>query len=427
MEDGGCVSTFKIEYTLPEIRASSVLESLEQNFTMEIEDDGSASMFTLLQVSQYCGNGRMPEFRGQQSLCIPCPKGSWKASTRNDSCIPCPNNSDTVMDQATSSADCQCGPGYTGEDGGVCFACSANTFKEARGSSGCTFCPSGTFSDTTAAVGISTCQDCPYGRSRTVFTDVDSVSTRTIVCVCKVDDWRFCTSNQFFSCAVEGPVCSNCSSASCASGYYREVCSRFTDSECKPCPTAKPANSEYEDEDVSCAWVCDHGFYEMQGECVQCNTTVCPVGSFRSQCNRDSRPTSDAKCTPCTNSPDHSVYVSSTEFLCLWSCVSGYFREDANHACSMCSELICQPGTYRVSCSERHDTSCEPCVNQIPSNARFTGRQNSGDMEGRCEWQCNQGYVLSSSGEACFLESEGRILFRVVVATTRQNFESIED
>jgi hypothetical protein len=90
------------------------------------------------------------------------------------SCIACPPNS---YSPNTSSAVCDCNPGYTGSGSLNCTACEAGKYKDTQGSSSCIACPAGKFSGAGAtfcrlcvsgtysgATGVSVCTNCVEGK-----------------------------------------------------------------------------------------------------------------------------------------------------------------------------------------------------------------------------------------------------------------------
>ena len=86
----------------------------------------------------------------------------WVAITSalgNPRCEPCPQYSSSPKD-AVSLLQCTCLPGYTGNSGGPCAACSAGKYKDTLGSSACSECWSGLYSLGAESV----CRQCAAGK-----------------------------------------------------------------------------------------------------------------------------------------------------------------------------------------------------------------------------------------------------------------------
>jgi hypothetical protein len=86
----------------------------------------------------------------------------WVAITSalgNPRCEPCPQYSSSPKD-AVSLLQCTCLPGYTGNSGGPCAACSAGKYKDTLGSSACSECWSGLYSLGAESV----CRQCTAGK-----------------------------------------------------------------------------------------------------------------------------------------------------------------------------------------------------------------------------------------------------------------------
>lgn len=107
-------------------------------------------------VCQDCDLGKYTNTEGRAS-CEGCATGTYQDSTEATACLSCPAN--TISSENSSAMiDCQCNPGYSGPDGGICVACSEGKYKPANGTSACSDCGISTYADTT---GQSACDACP--------------------------------------------------------------------------------------------------------------------------------------------------------------------------------------------------------------------------------------------------------------------------
>ena len=93
------------------------------------------------------------------AACTTCAAGLYSTSTgatTATTCVLCPGNSNSP----NASSACTCNAGFSGQDGGMCTVCAADTFKNTSGSAACTPCSRGT----SAVAGSSVCVcDAGYG------------------------------------------------------------------------------------------------------------------------------------------------------------------------------------------------------------------------------------------------------------------------
>ena len=130
-----------------------------------------------------CAAGKHSAVTGATSdTCANCGRDTY-SSVDNSQCEACP--SDSVSAPLSSvETDCKCNAGYTGEDGGECTACTADTYKNTTGSAQCLPCPS----DSSSAAGslnctcnagytgpVTSCTACPAG----TYKDVTGASACT--------------------------------------------------------------------------------------------------------------------------------------------------------------------------------------------------------------------------------------------------------
>jgi hypothetical protein len=125
-------------------------------------------------------------------------------------CLSCPTNSVTPS-RSDELTDCQCVPGYTGNNGGPCAACAQGSFKPTTGSNGCTNCAANFYGTTEAAVDEASCAACPE-HSLSV-----AGSHNVTLCYC-VSGYR--QAGDYASCIK------------CSSGYYDSATERFECSKC---------------------------------------------------------------------------------------------------------------------------------------------------------------------------------------------------
>ena len=174
-----------------------------------------------------------------------------------------------------------------------------------------------------------------------------------------------------------------------------------------------------------CDWVCSLGFLQSGSQCVPCTgvPTSCGIGAYvgypdGAQC---------ARCLPCSNRVDNSVYISAGTFngpnTCMVRCNPGTFADplyglDAQNnpvVCRPCSAPQCAPGeSYLVACSYLSDAQCAPCtqcapgsrvlkpctigadavctpcdVGSLPANASWTTQCS--------QWECDQGFFQNNT------------------------------
>ena len=234
----------------------------------------------------------------------------------------------------------------------------------------------------TATAGATSCTACPPDRPHTWGVGSTSVA-----------DCRRCPPGQFFSEAHGG--CRQCSEE-CKPPYMYESspCTETSDRTCSFCDFQSCNRlTEYVDAGRGCPGAIDPG-----------------------------RP-----CSPCTNKPNHSVYVfpSETAILagesCTWACAEGYFLPPGSSECQRCSPLSaseCTPGHILAPCSPSTNTDascdqlCDPQALGKPSDetsewvwttysdadALAIVHNPTGGTDGRpnvgCMWRCRQGFTL---------------------------------
>ena len=187
---------------------------------------------------------------------------------------------------------------------------------------------------------------------------------------------------------VQNSTCLPCNTSICPIGYYRTQCLEFSDSSCSPC-LDKPVFASFRN---GCNWTCETGFFQNGLNCYRCNTSNCPTGQYRALC----RESMDAMCVNCSNKPINSIYVSDgrpfNENNCSWQCNKGYYSN--GQVCTLCNSSLCPLGQYRDACLPFADAVCTNCT-RIPSFAVFVGPGNPFNTD-TCSWVCNTGFYISN-------------------------------
>jgi len=130
-------------------------------------------------------------------------------------CDACPPHA-TALIASAFITDCKCDPGYTGADGGTCYACAVGKFKPENGSRTCSDCPLDTYLPYTAASFEIECVECA-ANSITLQVGSDTVDD----CKCSVG----------YTSLVAGMDGEGCTA--CAQGKYKNTTGHHT---CSLCP-----------------------------------------------------------------------------------------------------------------------------------------------------------------------------------------------
>ena len=120
-----------------------------------------------------------------------------------------------------------------------------------------------------------------------------------------------------------------CDTSLCTVGKYRGICDDSSPGDCLSCSTG-PENTDYisagtpYNED-NCSWVCKAGFFLLMPggtECLQCNTSLCPIGQYRGACGTcqgaECNSFSDSKCIICTGPPAYARFTGPG--VCILLC-----------------------------------------------------------------------------------------------------------
>ena len=103
--------------------------------------------------------------------CFACPAGTYKVSVGSGECTPCPKSTNSTQG-SDEAADCTCGVGFSGPDGGPCVACVEGKYKGSTGSAQCNACPDHT---TTSNSGSDDISDCACSTGFAEISQVQSV------------------------------------------------------------------------------------------------------------------------------------------------------------------------------------------------------------------------------------------------------------
>ena len=203
--------------------------------------------------TNFCANTLNPVLRSSSSNACVCVAGTFLSNTVCSTCTasfycggtanartPCPINSQSIASSTVITA-CKCKPGYHGEDGTVCSACVAGTYKILEGNIACTACGAGLFSENTARTIANACQQCQPG----------TASNITIAASCTAcDKGKYSTMPQTLVCT------------SCESGKWSDI------------PGAASA--------TTCQWCGAGKFQRNEGANSADLCLVCPVGKTKS-------------------------------------------------------------------------------------------------------------------------------------------------
>ena len=295
-------------------------------------------------------------------ICSPCPAGSFKNVSGSTKCLQaqCPANSGPPPGSATAA--CLCNAGYTGPDGGNCVACPKGSFKTLPGAAACTNCSSGKYSATLAANSSNVCIDCP------VHSNSEAGSPTFAACECKP--------------GYSGPNGGDC--VSCPAGRFKNV------SGSSNCTLAScPANSMIPSGSASALCMCSSGFTRGQtGACV-----ACASGSFKPSVGFDE----------CTRCPLHSVSPTGSSSLANCSCVAGYTGPDGG-ACTQCPAGLFKSSTGSTTCapcprntfSAIGASACAVCpagTQASEGKAVCCADANAQGSDGGSDCVCNAGYT----------------------------------
>jgi hypothetical protein len=209
---------------------------------------------------------------------------------------------------------CVCSEGK-GFDGAACSLCQVNQYNAVdfvlsttpwAQADPCEPCLAGTWS----APGAGYCTACPFGQFRSP----------------EMETCQPCSSGYYATDAATGQSCEPCADA--CHGLSEAACpTDGTKLVCSECPPVRE-NAVFSGGD-NCASDCLPGFYERDGECIECglfNSTSCPAGSIVVACGLYY----DASCVTCENETKPVYFsqwratVDGPSTTCEWECAEGY-------------------------------------------------------------------------------------------------------
>ena len=275
--------------------------------------------------------------------CVACAAGKYKTDIGIGTCTDCPADQySTTVAQVTSvcsscpsfsqapsgsdeAIDCKCNAGYTGPNGGVCFACVQGTYKTAIGPNTCTLCGNNTYSSVEAATTPTVCAAC-QGNSTSL-----RGSTRQSDCHCLLG---FLTNNL----GAANATCQICSAGSYNSQLGATTCSK-----------------------------CGGGFKSSTPGAVSSETCT--------ECGADTY--SAAGAAQCEICPSNTFAPARSQVLTDCKCLAGYYSQalgQDGRSCSACQEGKYKPQTGAVACTDcsvnrystataaTSNTSCQSCI-----------------------------------------------------------------
>ena len=345
--------------------------------------------------------------------CTQCGDGFYKTGSGTAACQACPSAPhQTSLPGSTAAADCRCKAGYSGADGGACYACNPNHYKDTVGDSACEVCPDFTNSPV-ASTALSACEcidgyvgvagqecgkDCPPG------FQPGPEDLRCVGCLPGTykPDWgdEACTpcpahSDHYFYNQTAQTACD------CVVGFVindaalQESPPRV---QCDTCPSGTFGNFNFEN-------ICHDCFATVSGACVSfsggdnthcpglCQVPagyeVMPSGNNIVQCEAGEYSPGGAQlsCLACATG-SHSTEVGSTAIAaCL--CQPGFSRSSVDVACAKCGA-----NTYKTSTDTAGAGGNGPCA-ACPANAVSLEASDA-----LLDCRCPAGYT-GADGAAC--------------------------
>lgn len=203
-------------------------------------------------VCQPCPAG---QYGWSASVCTNCPAGKYQTGTGKTSvsdCLSCPADSSSPAG-SDALADCLCGAGYTGPNGGTCTQCAAGKFKTTTGSAACTDCQAGYESN---PAHFTNCLICPQGEYEDASEYCVSCPANTYTSASGSYALTDCQCNAGYA----GPNGGTCTQ--CAVGKYKQTLG----SVCSDCNAGQTSVSPF----TNCL-TCAAGKYELNFVCLDCD------------------------------------------------------------------------------------------------------------------------------------------------------------
>ena len=311
------------------------------------------------------------------SICEPCPSGTYKPLNGNQACTACPSNSHHTLTQQSSVESCSCNSGFTGL-GTACEECTAGTYKTSSGSDACQTCGmhetsaagSSSAASCVCAAGYSLhdggCQACVVGTYK-------HFAGNTECSVCPSNGVTASTTSAAGSTQADDCVCPQGATGApdtcspCAQGTYKTASGSHA---CIACPENTLTTETGAHEFTAC--VCNAGFSaSATGGTIQSLTNACSeceIGSYKAS----------AGTSPCIACPSNADALTAGSTACV--CNAGF---DGNFlACNACAA-----GTYKAAAST---ADCTACHEFSTSNVGSTTSQDC---------HCNAGFA--ADGGTC--------------------------
>lgn len=274
---------------------------------------------------------------GSKSPCIQCPAGSWCPGSNTNAPNTCPENS-TSLPGAAGITQCQCLPGFYGENGTGCQLCPPNSIcssgqlsscpantQSLPGSSGLCTCNAGFYSLTSGG----TCMTCPPNSWCEGDTHIASCTTKGISPARSVSSLA-CYCDKGYE-GQNNSACVPCAAGTWCYMGHKERC---------PDNTTSPTLSSYI---VNCS--CIAGYTGPDGG----PCSLCLQGTYKNN-------TGSNACTGCAANT-YMPFFGSTSCLPTTNCPAGWW---ANPAYNAVSDNVCQRCPENYQCQANTRTICPP-------------------------------------------------------------------
>ena len=294
----------------------------------------------------------------RNAACSNCLAGQYSTAVgaTSDVCQQCPPNSD-APEASDEVVDCSCKVGSSGQDGGACTKCVANSFKADSGDANCFSCPANSNSPEGSAMckcnagfsGLhsnSMCTECVSGKYNAIVGNAicDSCPAHSNSPMGSITVTT-CTCNMGFS-GLDGGQCTGC-----LAGKYKE---NIGTASCDVCPedsdsprqstssTACTCNAGYSGPSGgSPCSACDSGLYQALSGSESCD--ACEISKY----SIARAVTSETSCKSCPlNEMTVSVGSASPDNC---DCIEGYSRDCVTTICTVCFMLILFMHTYCIA------------------------------------------------------------------------------
>ena len=277
--------------------------------------------------------------------CSPCMAGFYCPGNNNNSTLLCPGNSSSPSG-ASLITQCQCLPGFYGNNGSTCSLCPPNTICQSgqlnnctansqagTGNAGACSCNAGYYSLQAGAGGG--CSICPVNMYCTGGTNITNCTGNAVTTSTGAASSLFCYC---------GPGYQGQNNAACAACAIGTFCNLGSLGSCPTSSTSPPLSSLI----TSCT--CNAGYTGANG--ATCN--ACLPGTYKSSSGS----------SPCTGCPANTFAPSSASPSCTptTNCAAGYW---ANPVYTANTDNTCQICPANSQCQSNTQTIC-PSVTTSP-------------------------------------------------------------